>query len=100
MTLLSLGKSPSPEKKIQVYFSVEKIDECLVVSRSNAFRVVQNVGDWRMKTKGLRPAATSQHRVHQTIFADGRELRFMNNDRNGNDLFSIGHGQVDKDLKN
>ena len=50
-----------------------------------------------MKTKGLRPAATSQHRVHQTIFADGRELRFINNDRNGNDLFSFGHGQVDRE---
>ena len=45
-----------------------------------------------MKTKGLRPAATSQYRVHQTMFADGRELRFINNDQNGNDLFSFGHG--------
>lgn len=50
-----------------------------------------------MKTKGLRPAATSQHCVHQTMFADGRELRFINNDENGNDLFSFGHGQVDRE---
>ena len=31
------------------------------------------------------------------LVADGRELRFINNDQNGNDLFSIGDGQVDKD---
>lgn len=48
-----------------------------------------------MKTKGLRPAATSQHRVHQTMFANERELRFINNDQN--DLFSFGHGQVDRE---
>ena len=50
-----------------------------------------------MKTRGLLPAATNQHCVLQTMFADGRELRFINNDENGNDLFSFGHGQVDRE---